>query len=441
MSENLRKDASDIFLRAVSAVDPATCIHRSVKKENNHFTIGNNVYDLDSYDNIYLISVGKAAVSQAKAIEDIAGNQITDGIVLTKYGYATSGLVHSPVFEAGHPIPDNNGMQVTRKIKRIVEKAEKSDLIFFLISGGGSALLTLPREGIGLHDVISVTDQLLKAGATIAEMNTVRKHLSEVKGGRLARLAYPAESISLILSDVVGDPLDVIASGPTFPDYSTFSECEEIVQKYGLVLPQPVIDLFEKGLRGVIEETPKQDDPVFTRCHHYLVGNNSMAINAAEEKAGELGYNALVLTSFLTGEARQIAKVFAAISKEEKKQKKPVKLPACIIAGGETTVSVTGGGRGGRCQELALSFALQVNGLSNLLLLAAGTDGTDGPTDAAGAFADGHTVIRSKRAEIDALNMLLENDSYSFFKEIDDLFITGPTGTNVMDIYLLLISD
>ncbi|WP_440953773.1 glycerate kinase type-2 family protein [Methanococcoides sp. FTZ1] len=396
-------------------------------------------YDFTEYRNIYLISFGKAACKMASELEDILGKFVTDGIVLTKYGYSEPKPKNIPVFEAGHPLPDENGILATGRILDLLEKADEADLVFFLISGGGSALLTYPRENIELTDVVRTTDLLLKAGATIEEMNTIRKHLSDVKGGGLARSAYPARSISLVISDVVGNPMDVIASGPTVPDTSTFQDFESIVRKYELELPQAVRKLLEDGLSGIIDETPKKGDVVFDNCHHLLIGNNSLALSEAYEQASDLGYNTVVLTSSVTGEAREVAKVFASIAREERTNERPFPLPACIIAGGETTVNVTGQGKGGRCQEFALSFAVEVSGLENVLLLAAGTDGTDGPTDAAGAFAGGNTITRGKEAGLSASSMLSQNDSYTFFEKLDDLFITGPTGTNVMDIYLLLI--
>jgi hydroxypyruvate reductase/glycerate 2-kinase len=321
----------------------------------------------------------------------------------------------------------------------MLEKSGKNDFIVFLISGGGSALLTLPCNGISVSDTMKLIDKLIHSGATINELNTVRKHLSAVKGGGLAKMAYPSESISLILSDVVGDPLDVIASGPTVPDSSTFEDFQEIVTRYDLKISPAVQGLLDDGLEGVGEETPKSSDPIFDRAHNYLVGNNSMALHEAEKKASELGYNTFVLTSSLIGEAREVGKVFASIAREECLKGMPISLPACIIAGGETTVTMRGNGIGGRCQEMALSFGIEVSGLENMLLLSASTDGNDGNSTASGAFADGRTFEDGKDIGIDARLILRENNSNLYFKKINDLLITGPTGTNVMDIYILLI--
>ncbi len=439
MREKLRYDASEIFQSALSAVDPSSCIFNAVFRENNVLLIDDRSYDLSSFENINLISFGKAAVSMAKAMDSILGEHISDGIVITKYGFGGT-FNNFDVLEAGHPIPDDNGLMAGIKVREILEKSGKNDLIIFLISGGGSALLPLPRKDISVSDVVNLTDQLINSGATIGELNTIRKHLSAVKGGGLAKMAYPSESISLILSDVVGDSLDVIASGPTVPDSSTFEDFQEIVARYGIKLSPAVQGLLEDGLEGVLEETPKSSGPVFDRVQNYMVGNNSLALHEAERKASELGYSTLILTSSLIGESREIAKVFSSIAKEERSKGTPVKLPACILAGGETTVTIRGNGEGGRCQELALSFGIEAEGLENILMMSASTDGNDGTTNASGAFADGRTLMDGKELGLDARRMLRVNDSNSYFKEINDLIITGPTGTNVMDIYILLVA-
>jgi hydroxypyruvate reductase/glycerate 2-kinase len=438
MHNKLRSDASEIFQSALLAVDPSACIFNSVCRENNTLIVDDMAFDLSSYDNVYLISFGKAAVAMAQAMESILDGYISGGLVITKYGFGGT-LNNISVLEAGHPIPDDNGVMAGIKVREMLEKSGKNDFIVFLISGGGSALLTLPCNGISVSDTMKLIDKLIHSGATINELNTVRKHLSAVKGGGLAKMAYPSESISLILSDVVGDPLDVIASGPTVPDSSTFEDFQEIVTRYDLKISPAVQGLLDDGLEGVGEETPKSSDPIFDRAHNYLVGNNSMALHEAEKKASELGYNTFVLTSSLIGEAREVGKVFASIAREECLKGMPISLPACIIAGGETTVTMRGNGIGGRCQEMALSFGIEVSGLENMLLLSASTDGNDGNSTASGAFADGRTFEDGKDIGIDARLILRENNSNLYFKKINDLLITGPTGTNVMDIYILLI--
>jgi Putative glycerate kinase len=438
MAEKMRNHANSILSEAISAVDPSACIYRAVNKDGRDIVINNRSYDLSRYDHIYAIAFGKAAISMSKAIEDILGDSLTDGIAVTKHGFGGS-LLKMKVYESGHPMPDDHSVAAGKTVHSFLERTGERDLIFFLISGGGSALITLPRKGVTITDIVKLTDSLMRAGATIDDLNTVRKHLCSIKGGGLAKMAYPSQSVSLILSDVVGDPLDVIASGPTVPDTSTFSEFNEIVERYDLKLSPAVSGLLEDGLEGVIEETPKLGATVFERTSHYLVGNNALALQEAQKKASELGYNTMVLSSSIVGEAREVAKVFASIAREERLRGTPLPLPACILAGGETTVTMKGKGLGGRCQEMALSFGIEVSDLEGVLLLAAGTDGNDGTTDHAGAFADGDTVQRGKNLQIDARHELYDNNSYIFFKETGDLITTGPTGTNVMDIYMVLI--
>ncbi|WMW21155.1 glycerate kinase [Methanolobus mangrovi] len=438
MAEKMRNDANSILSEAISAVDPSACIYRAMNKDGKNIIINNRSYDLSRYNNIYAVAFGKAAISMSKAIEDILGDSLTDGIAVTKHGFGGS-LVKMKVYESGHPMPDEHSVAAGKIVHSFLERTGEKDLIFFLISGGGSALITLPRKGVAITDIVKLTDYLTRAGATIDELNTIRKHLCSIKGGGLAKMAYPSESVSLILSDVVGDPLDVIASGPTVPDTSTFSEFNEIVERYDLKLSPAVSGLLEDGLEGVIEETPKLGATVFEKTSHYLVGNNALALQEAQKKASELGYNTMVLSSSIVGEAREVAKVFASIAREERLRGTPLPLPACILAGGETTVTMKGKGLGGRCQEMALSFGIEVSDLEGVLLLAAGTDGNDGTTDHAGAFADGDTVQRGKNLQIDARHELYDNNSYVFFKETGDLITTGPTGTNVMDIYMVLV--
>jgi glycerate 2-kinase len=296
--------------------------------------------------------------------------------------------------------------------------------------------MTLPVEGLNLADVKSLTDTLLRCGATINEINAVRKHLSQIKGGNLARLVYPAEIVSLILSDVVGNPLDVIASGPTVPDPTTFADAYGIIEKYGLLeeLLRPIVERLQRGKEGLIAETPKEGDEVFTQTYNLLIASNEVAAEAATTRAEELGFHSLLLSTFVEGEAREVAKVFAAIAKEILHSGRPVPRPACVVAGGETTVTVRGNGLGGRNQEMALSAALEIAGLEDVMIIPLATDGTDGPTDAAGAIADGSTLRRAQEAGLSASQYLADNDSYQFFQQLGDLLITGPTNTNVNDL-------
>ncbi|MDG6244884.1 MAG: glycerate kinase [Methanolobus sp.] len=438
MNEKLRTDASSLLSGAIAAVEPSACVHRAVKKKDTCISINDRLYDLSLYEKIYVIAFGKAAIPMSMAIEDILGDYLKEGIAITKHGFEGQ-LRKMKVYEAGHPMPDEYSVDSGRMVRDLLENTGEKDLIFFLISGGGSALVTLPRKGISITDIIKVTDGLMRAGATIDELNTVRKHLCSIKGGGLSKMAYPSESVSLILSDVVGDPLDVIASGPTVADTSTFGEFNDIVKRYEIKISPAVEGLLEDGLEGVVEETPKHGEPIFERTSHYLIGNNALALKEAEKKASELGYNTMVLSSSIVGEAREVAKVFAAIAREERSREKPMPLPVCILAGGETTVNMKGKGIGGRCQEMALSFGIEVSGLEGVLLLAAGTDGNDGSTDSAGAFADGDTLQNGKDLQLDARNELYNNNSNAYFRETGGLILTGPTGTNVMDIYMVLV--
>ena len=308
-----------------------------------------------------------------------------------------------------------------------------------VISGGGSALLTLPWPGLDLGDLQNTTDLLLRAGATIVELNAVRKHLSQIKGGGLARLAGGARVASLILSDVVGDPLDVIASGPTVPDPTTFADAMTVLDRYGLRdrVPRAIRRHLESGLRGQLPDTPKEGADLFSRVHNVIVGSNRLAAEAAVREAQTRGLNAWLLSTFVEGEAREVAQVAAALAKELVNYDRPVPRPACLVWGGETTVTVRGQGKGGRNQELALAAALSMQDLPGVLLVALGTDGTDGPTDAAGAVSTGETVSRAAALGLDPFAYLADNDAYPFFDALGDLIRTGPTGTNVNDLLLL----
>jgi len=376
----------------------------------------------------------------AEVIENLLGDRLRGGIVNVKYGHAVP-LKIVRINEAGHPLPDEAGIRGTKEIMELLGRTGEKDLVLCLISGGGSALLPCPAQGLTLEDKQAATKVLLECGATIGEINAVRKHISEVKGGKLARLAYPSTLVSLVLSDVVGDDLENIASGPTVPDRSTFADCLAILQRYGIEdkIPTTVRAFLARGARGEVEETPKDGDPIFQRVQNVIVGSNVEAIQAAERKAEALGYHSLILSSFIEGETKEVAKVHAAIAKEILNTGHPLKRPACVVSGGETAVTVRGQGLGGRNQEFTLATALAIDGLERVVVLSGGTDGTDGPTDAAGAIADGATVRRAKEMGLDVDRTLRENDSYRLFKRLGDLLITGPTFTNVMDLHLVLV--
>jgi hydroxypyruvate reductase len=435
-----KKNALTIFESAVRAVDPARAIKNHLKLEENCLIVGEKTSDLSGFDRISVIGAGKASAAMARGLEEILGERLRSGLVITKYDHALS-LDNIRVIEAGHPVPDEAGFRGARQIVQFLEQTDEKDLVFFLISGGGSALLPYPHEGLTLEDKQDVTKILLSVGANIHEINTLRKHLSRVKGGRLAKVAYPATLISLILSDVIGDDLDSIASGPTVPDHSTFADCMDVLDKYQITdrLPSVVVDILKKGTHGEIKDTPKAGDPAFERTQNLIIGSNILTVKAAEKEARELGYNTLILSTFIEGETRDVARVHAAIAKEILSSGNPIKRPACVISGGETTVTIRGKGKGGRNQEFSLAAAMDIHGLENVVVLSAGTDGTDGPTDAAGAIADGTTVSRARKLGLKPELYLRENDSYHFFEALDDLIITGPTYTNVMDLRLLLV--
>jgi glycerate 2-kinase len=438
--EQLRQDVRAIFDAGVAAADPYAAIGRHVSVEMGTLLVAGQAYRLEDYKRIVVVGGGKASARMAQALEDLLGNRISRGVINVKRGYAVP-LRTIRVNEASHPLPDEAGYHGARVVAELVEKAGAGDLIFCLISGGGSALLPCPADGITLEEKGQTTQMLLDCGARIQEINAVRKHISKLKGGRLARLAFPAEVVSLILSDVVGDALDAIASGPTAADSTTFADCLGIVHKYGLeaIIPRAVARLLQRGASGAVPETPKPGDPVLANVQNVIVGSNRLALEGARQKAEALGYHSLLLSSFIEGEAGLVAALHGAIAKEIIASGNPVCRPACVISGGETTVTIRGSGLGGRNQEFALAAALDIAAINRVVILSGGSDGTDGPTEAAGALADGMTVRRGQELGLDAEMFLRNNDSYHFFKPLGDLLLTGPTFTNVMDLRVLLI--
>ncbi len=438
--EKMRKDAIQIFYKALEPVEPRAAVKRNCSLTENTLRIGNASYSLSEIDNIYVIGTGKASAPMAAAIEDILGNRITKGIVNVKYEHVAQ-LNSIELVEAGHPVPDENGQAGAQSILNLITDAKKNDLVICLVSGGGSALLPLPVQGLTLKDKQETTNVLLACGATIHEINTIRKHLSGVKGGQLARAAYPARIISLMLSDVIGDDLDVIASGPTVPDSSTFKDCMDLFTKYDIVskLPKTVVDHIVAGISGSISETPKSEDPAFQKTQNLVIGSNIDAVRAAEKAAKALGYNTVILSSMIEGETKEVALAHGAIAREVLKTSNPLPSPACILSGGETTVTLKGDGLGGRNQEFALAVAFDVADHENIVVLSGGTDGNDGPTDAAGAISDNNTRNRAREMNLSPNRYLENNDSYHFFEKLGDLLKTGPTNTNVMDVRIMLI--
>jgi len=437
----LREDARAIFEAGLEAVEPAELVKRNVRRQGSEIEMGGCLFDLSKYRGVSVVGAGKAAAPMARAIEEIVGTSLRNGIVIVKHGHSRR-LSKIKVVEAGHPVPDEAGARTTREIISALSQATEDDLVLCLLSGGGSALLSCPAENITLPDKQAVTRLLLGCGAKIQEVNAIRKHISRVKGGRLAELAYPASIVSLILSDVIGDPIESIASGPTAPDRSSFLDCWRIIDRYGLTerIPPSVRDFLRRGTEGSVAETPKPGDPIFEKVQNVIIGNNRTALSAAKGRAEELGFNAFILSGFIEGETKDAAIFHTAIAKEILSTDNPVRRPACVISGGETTVTVHGDGLGGRNQEFALAAAIDVEGTDGVAVLSAGTDGTDGPTDAAGAIVDGQSVARGKRRGLDANAYLKRNDSYHFLQATGDLLVTGPTLTNVMDLRILLVA-
>jgi glycerate 2-kinase len=437
----LRRDAVEIFNAALKAADPAEAVLRHVRIDKNTLIADRHRYALNRVKNIYVVGAGKASAAMAQAVERLLGERITAGTVSVKYNHVAP-LERIRLMESGHPVPDQAGVEAAREIGSIVTSATAEDLIICVISGGASALLPFPAQPLTLEMKQETTKLLLNSGANITEVNTVRKHLSSIKGGWLAALAYPALVLSLILSDVIGNSLDVIGSGITAPDSSTYQDAREILERYAIWtrIPAPVRERIEQGINGEAIETPKADHPAFSKTRDVIIGSNDLALNAARDHAKILGYKTLVLSSFIEGETRDVAKVHAAIAREIRASGQPLRTPACVISGGETTVTIRGHGKGGRNQEFALSAAIDLDGIDGVLVLSGGTDGTDGPTDAAGALCDGTTLARARARGLNARQYLDNNDSYSFFDPLDGLIKTGPTNTNVMDVRLVLVA-
>ena len=430
----------DIAEKAIYSVDPKNAIQKYVRLETDTLHIDKLKFDLKKLKRVFVVGGGKASGAMAEALETILGDKITAGEINilreTKTHFHTH---HINLNAADHPVPSIDGVLGVKKMLNLVNQAEKGDLVIALISGGGSALMPFPAGEISLEEKQEITKGLLKSGATIHEINAVRKHISAFKGGQLAKHACKngATLISLILSDVVGDPLDSIASGPTAPDETYYKDAVEILRRYKLWdnLPETIKKRLNEGIAQKIPETPKEMPP---SCHNIIIGSNFIACTAAKHRAEKLGINSIILTSSLEGEARHIGTAFAAIAKEIHAHGHPLPKPCAIIAGGETTVTVTGTGKGGRSQEVSLGAAIKIDKLEGTAFASIGTDGIDGPTDAAGALIDSSTLSRARELGLNPLKSLEHNDAYHFFQEISDLVFTGPTGTNVMDLLILV---
>jgi len=441
---SLDRKARELALKsldvAVNAVDPRRIMKSKLQLEGSLLRVDGYSFDLRKFKHVYVVGGGKASGSMAESLEQVLNGCLTLGFVNVPKGDRSKTTVIQ-LHEASHPIPDEAGVKGTRTMIEIAEQAEEDDLVICLISGGGSSLMPLPRGGISLTDKRELTDALLKCGATINEINTVRKHISDFKGGWLAKKAYPATVLNLILSDVLGDPLDFIASGPTVPDSTTFSDAVSVLKKHSLwnKASASIKKVLSDGEKGAIPETPKTSDEAFRKVHNVVIGNNRSASLAASEYLKSNGLNTLLLTSTLEGEARQIGRMLASIVNEVIVSGNPVQRPSGIVAGGETTVIVTGKGRGGRNQEIPLAAATKLRELDGVVVVSLSTDGVDGPTDAAGAIVDGKTLSRALEEGLTPEKFLAENDSYDFFEKLGDLIFTGPTGTNVNDVSLVII--
>lgn len=440
-SAKAREAVLNLVEEAIAAVDPRSLIRNRVRVKGQTLETGGLSFDLSKFQRIVVAGAGKASGAMAEALEEQLGNRIEVGLVNVPKGTARNfHTARIRLQEAGHPIPDEGGLEGARGITKLLEGLDERTLVIFLLSGGGSALLPLPQRGLSLVEKRATTDLLLRCGATIEEINAVRKHISAVKGGRLAAGVYPATLLTLIISDIVGDPVASIASGPTVPDPTTYNGAVEILQRYGVwsEISPPVQACLEEGCEGVRPETPKPGDIGFQRVHNLVLGNNRVALNAAEKKAVSMGLRPLVLGSFIEGEARHVGTVFAGLAREMHVEGTHLSEYDAIIAGGETTVTVTGKGRGGRNQELVLSASLRLRGLDGIALASVGTDGVDGLSDYAGAIVDGSTVGRANENGLNPLTYLANNDSHNFFSALGDGILTGPTGTNVNDIMILV---
>jgi len=423
----------------LEAVNPQSCVVDALRIDKSMLMVNGRRYDLDDYERVFLVGFGKASISMAKGVTSVLGSRVTEGRLITKHSIEGETLDKIKVFMGSHPVPSEKSITGAKNIIDMVGSLSDRDLVVCVISGGGSSLFSYPHDGISLEELQTLTTLLLKSGADIFEMNTIRKHLDRVKGGGLAQIIYPATLITLVLSDVIGNPLESIASGPTSPDTSTFQDCIKILSKYNLLdkTPISIMKHLQNGSAGSIKETLKPGSPILDKVNTVIVGSNLKAAEAACKTAEQLGFNSLILSTYINGEAAQTGQFLSNILKEISVSGNPVPRPACIIAGGETTVTVRGSGKGGRNQEVAAGAVRQIAGLDDVAFITFGTDGEDGPTDAAGAVITGITYQQGIDLGLSLEQALAENDTYHYFSEMNSLLITGPTGTNVNDLTLL----
>jgi len=437
----VRQRIVTVLEAALAAVDPYGAVLRVLQRDGNHLHVGDHHYDLANFRRVFVIGAGKAGAPMTQAVETVLGDRITTGLVVVKTDH--SGPTQQVrIVEASHPMPDAAGVAAGQRVLALAAEAGPDDLVITLLSGGGSALLVSPAEGLTLADKQGLTNALLACGATINEINCLRKHCSAVKGGQLARAVAPATLITLALSDVIGSPLDVIASGPTVPDASTWADAWAVVEKYDLAdkLPAAVISRLRAGLAGTIADTPKTDEPAFATTQNVIVADNLVAAHAAMRQARAVGYTPLLLSTYVEGEAAQVARVAVALAKEVRATGQPIAAPACLILGGETTVTLGAtSGLGGRNQELALAAAIALQNTPGVTLVALATDGSDGPTDSAGGMADSNTLARGATGGLNAATQLRQHDAYPFLQATNDLLLTGPTQTNVNDLIFIFV--
>lgn len=433
---------AEIMASALASVDPALSVRRYLRREGSTVVVGERRYELGADGRVIVVGGGKAGAPMAEAARAALGDRIAAGLVVVKAGHlGASGTQIGPITlcEASHPVPDQRSADAAQQMIWLLGDVREQDLVLVLVSGGASALMTLPAPGLSLADVQGLTGALLRCGASIGEINTLRKHCSRISGGQLALHAAPAQVAALIVSDVVGSPLEVIASGPTVADPTTYQEAWAIIERYSLEpeVPPAIVAHLRRGAAGELPETPKADAQIWRRVHNQVIASNATAAEAAVAAAREREFHSLVLTTYLEGEAREVGKVAAALAREVALHARPVERPALIIAGGETTVTLRGNGLGGRNQELALGAVEALSGLQDTLVIALATDGGDGPTDAAGAVVSGETLLRAQAQGLDPATALQQNDAYHFFAALDDLLRPGPTLTNVNDLLFI----
>ena len=424
----------------LETADPELAVEKSLRREGDHVIVDRIKV---KPRRVVVVGFGKASYKMARATLRILGDLVTSAILSIPKGVKVTALGSAKIIKSGHPTPDRGSIEAAVETLKLLKSLDEGDLVIALISGGGSALLELPRPPITLEDLQKTTSLLLRCGASIHEINTVRKHISMVKGGQLAREAHPALVISLIISDVVGDPIEFIASGPTAPDTTTFKDAVDILKRYTIwdAVPQSVREVLTRGVKGEIPETPKPGDPIFENVINRIIASNRQSLHAMKRHLETLGYRAMVLTSRLQGEARVVGSVLASILREAREHGEPLEPPLALIAGGETTVTVRGSGRGGRNQEVAMAASKVIRGLHGVSLASIGSDGIDGVTDAAGAIVDGHTYERGKVLGLNYEHILEDNNSYEYFKRLKDHIFTGPTGTNVNDLIVGVVTS